>query len=121
MPLSAAPLVSRLLLEKSTTSGLRAVIYKQEKRLPAFVWQSAVWKVLKWFFSHVQLNVFCLPFMLVTWKASWSSARAFYFVPHGLSLAVFFSGMVLPTPEMPPSSRKSSNGRADSQQHRKDE
>jgi hypothetical protein len=77
---------------------VHAVIYKQEKRLPAVIWQSVPWKCFKWFISHAQLNIFCQTFLLQKWALCWSSIKAFHGVPHILSLCILALGAILPTP-----------------------
>jgi lysophospholipid acyltransferase len=74
------------------------VWYKQEKRLPASVYESKPWIALKWLVSHAQLNVFALPFMLQKWKLCWASAQSFHFVPHLVALSLVALGAVVPPP-----------------------
>ena len=76
-----------------------AVIYKQEKRLPAAVYESVPWKCFKWFISHAQLNIFCQTFLLQKWRYCWESIKAFHGVPHICSIAVLVLGSLLPTPK----------------------
>ena len=75
------------------------MLYKQEKRLPKAVYESVPWKCFKWFISHAQLNIFCQAFMLQKWHLCWESVKAFYGVPHIVSIGILAMGEVLPVPK----------------------
>lgn len=98
-PKCASALATAMSTLCALTAGARsAVVYKQEKRLPKSVYESAPWKFFKWFISHAQLNIFCQTFMLQKWHLCWESVKSFYGVPHIVSFGILALGEVLPVP-----------------------
>ena len=75
-----------------------AVIHKQEKRLPAAVYTSVPWKCAKWILSHAQLNVFCQTFLVQRWRYCWATIKAFYGIPHIISISILVLGSLMPLP-----------------------